>query len=135
VISNDFQTVYSKLNEIPINIANKIVSEKSNHGISPNAIWALDISPICKFILVYLASKLNPVEPVVDQYISFDLSDIVSETSCNQNMFNKTLNKLIKFGYIREIQYNQEYKYCLTLKIFNEYLIKLIQLENRNSMT
>lgn len=131
-------------------------NERIDGGPSPDAVWALDIPSIHKIILICIASKLDPTKNLVGEYVSVSIEEIASQTSCskskvirtiggqtgnNKNKHSRTLG-LIEMGYIKKIipsatqriQNHIPNQYCLTEKIFDEYVLKLIELEKDKNL-
>lgn len=138
--------VYSKLASIPHDIADKITNAKTEGGRCLNAIHDSKLSSSEKHLLLFLGSQLSygKDKDFANQYRFISLNKIAEKMSITKqsvsNLLNgyKTKNKivigLIEKGYInkRKATIEEQIKgwsnhYCLSSKIFDEYILSMIE--------
>ena len=129
-----------ELSKLKPEILTKIINSASNGGRSLNALWATDITPMQKLILIYLGSKVNFTTSFSNIFESVSLSEIVNQTGAAKNTVLKVLKELCQLGYIERrvppislcITNHAASSYCLTPKAFDEYTLKLIEWNSIN---
>lgn len=144
------ENIYSKLAELPEDIADKITNAKTDGGRALDAIYALDgITPTQKSVLLLIGSRMTySGEKFTGQYQFVSLTDISKKTSIsrrsviraiNGNIDNKNPSKnypgLVELGYLmkksgtkfEQINLKHANLYSLTPKIFSQYMNKLIE--------
>lgn len=141
--------VYHQLAMLPPDIADKITNAKTGGGRSLNAIHASKLSQIEKHLLLVLGSEMNFCKEFINQYRFISLNDLAEKISIDQRTVSSILNGtkrkgkhipgLIEKGYVNKYvpttqeQMKNHWKtnYCITNKIFDEYIILLIEKEKK----
>lgn len=135
--------IYQELGNFPRDVADKMTNAKSSGGRSLNAIHDSKLSSSEKHIMLFLGSQLNYTKDFINQYRYISLNKIAEKISMSKqsvlNLLNgyKTKNKivigLIEKGYIYKLKATAEEQikgwsnhYCLSAKIFDEYLESMI---------
>ncbi|HXU28510.1 MAG TPA: hypothetical protein VN698_14865, partial [Bacteroidia bacterium] len=140
--------IYQELSQLPTKIADKITNAKTGGGRSLNAIHASKtLSQLEKHLLLVLGSQMNFCQEFANQYRYISLNDLAEKLSVNQRTVSGILNGmkrktgyvpgLIEKGYVKKLiptkpeQLEKHWKtdYCITSKIFDEYLILCIERE------
>jgi len=138
-------TIYQQLAMIPSEIADKITNAKTGGGRSLNAIHeSKTLNHMEKHLMLILASEMNYTMSFENQYRFISLNSLADKMSVDRrtisSILNGTIRKgnavpgLIEKGYIlKQIVSAEEQRksyanhYCLTSKIFNEYMLGMIQ--------
>lgn len=136
--------IYAQLASIPREIADKITNAKTGGGRSLNAIHASKLSQIEKHLLLVLGSEMDFRKDFVNQYRYISLNDLAEMLSVEQRTVSYLLNGvkrkdvhvpgLIEKGYVNKlvptaVEQMKFWKthYCITSKIFDEFMILLIE--------
>jgi len=141
----EIDNIYAQLASIPSEIADNITNAKTGGGRSLNAIHASKtLTQLEKHLLLVLGSEMNFCKDFINQYRYISLNDLAEKISINQRTVSSLLNGttrrgehipgLIEKGYVnKRVPTLEEQKkfwkthYCITNKIFNEYMILLIE--------
>lgn len=144
--------IYQHLANVPPELADKITNAKTSGGRSLTAIHKSKLNQVEKHLMLFLGSELNYTQSFVNQYRFISLSTIAENLSVNKSTISRVLNGynqkgknilgLIERGYIeKQIATKQEQEkgwanhYCLTAKIFDEYMLSLIEnYKSKNNM-
>ncbi len=121
--------------ELPKELADKITNAKTGGGRSLKAIWECKgISVTEKMILLFLGSELNYCQDFENQYRFISLNNIAENIGYSKKCIITNIQSLLQKGYINKQLVTPEEQmkgwsnhYCLTSKIFNEYLLMLIE--------
>lgn len=140
--------IYTKLAELPPEIADKITNAKTNGGRALDAIYNLEgVTGSQKTILTFIGSRMSySGENFTGQYQYISLTDMAKKTSLSRRTIIRAINGhvdlknpsknyqgLTSLGYLikkcaskyEQINLKHANMYALTPKIFNEYMHKL----------
>jgi hypothetical protein len=146
---SDVNNIYQMLSLLPSEIADKITNAKTSSGHSLNAIHDSNLNQIEKHLMLVLGSELNYCKEFANQYRFISLNTFAEKLSINKRTVIRILNGcvmkgkkmpgLIEKGYIvKRISSKEEQgkgwanHYCLTTKIFDEYMLTLIEKSKRD---
>src|ERR1700744_917004 len=142
--------LYTRLAMLPQEEADKITNAKTGGGRSLNAIHDSKLNSSEKHLLLFLGSQMNFTKNFVNQYRHISLNKIAEKISMTKqsilnllNGYKKKGNKvqgLIEKGYVNKLIASKEDQekgwsnhYCLTSKIFDEYIGTMIDEYNEES--
>ncbi len=136
---------YVELSKLDATVADKITNAKTSGGRSLTAIWKSKLTNNEKIIMLFLGSELDFRMSFSGQYTYLSLNRMAENTSLNQSTICRILNGyrkrenvwvpgLIERGYIKkEVPTKIQQldctptSYCLTSKVFDEYMMVLIK--------
>jgi len=139
------RNIYAELALIPSEIADKITNSKTGGGRSLNAIHkSKNLNSTEKHLLLVIANEMDFRKDFEYQYQYISLNQIAELMSVNKSTVSRTLNGhktkqreipgLIERGYvlkkiasIESQQVGDSNHYCLTSKIFNEYMFSMME--------
>lgn len=150
--SNIKYPLYIRLAMLPSDEADKITNAKTGGGRCLNAIHDSNLSSSEKHLLLFLGSQMNFTKNFVNQYRHISLNKIAEKISMTKqsilnllNGYKKKGNKiigLIEKGYVNKLIASKEDQekgwanhYCLTSKIFDEYMETMINEYNEGSQS
>lgn len=135
---NSENSIYSQLAKLPKETADKITNAKTGGGRNLNAVYkSKNLKFNEKALLSWFGGELNFNQDFENQYRYAALSVICEELSISKDTAIRILKSLEEKGYVRkrassksECRNGQANHYCMTSKIFDEYLQHLIDKAN-----
>lgn len=132
--------IYTELAQLDPKLADRIMNAKTSGGRNLNAIWECgNIDSSENIILVFLGGQMNFCEDFADQYRFISLNTIAEKTKFTRQAVIKILRRLIEKGYVHKKEATVEDQkkgwanhYCITSKIFDEYIMQMITAEKKD---